>query len=134
VTSALPDVSRRTARAAGAVVVLFGAWNVLMWGARVRNIVIDPDLDATARLLWSVPAVFFAVGGATALLHRFVGGAVVRRVVLVTAAGTVLYWPVRTVLLLGNGRSRGFVVVHLVLAVVSVGLGVGVLRRLRPPR
>lgn len=132
--SALPALLRPTARGGDVAVVLFGAWNLLVWGARVRNIVVDPDLGMTARLAWAVPAVLFAAGGAVALLHRFVRTTVTRRVVVVTAVGALLYWPVRTVLLVGNGHPAAFVVVHLVLAVVSCALAVGVLLRSQSSR
>jgi len=114
--------------------VLFGVWNVAMWSARVRNIVGDPDLDTTGRLWWSLPAVLFAAGGAVALLRRWLPGTAAGWVVRAAASCTVVYWPVRTVLLVGNGHAAGFVAVHVVLAVVSVGLATAVLLRFRPAR
>ncbi|HZB72500.1 MAG TPA: hypothetical protein VE395_10195, partial [Acidimicrobiales bacterium] len=44
------------------------------------------------------------------------------------AVGTVVVWAVRVPLVLSNGHEAAFVVVHLVLAAVSVALAAAVLR------
>ena len=48
-------------------VLAFGAWNAAIWLLRIRNIVRDDTLDAAGRVLWTVPALVFGVGGLVAL-------------------------------------------------------------------
>jgi hypothetical protein len=112
-------------------VLAFGAWNAAIWLLRIRNIVRDDELGIAARLAWSVPALVFGLGGLVALSAWWRGGAVQARVVVVVALATVLYWPVRTALIVAGDHEPGFVVVHLVLAVVSMALAVPAGRRAR---
>jgi len=101
-----------------------------MWLARIRNIVRDDTLDAGSRALWLVPAIVFGVGGLVALMGWWRGGRVLLWLVAGLSLATLLYWPVRLVFIMVDGRSLGFRLVHLVLAVVSVGLASAVGRRL----
>lgn len=112
-------------------ILAFGAWNAVIWLARIRNIAADESLGAGGRALWLVPAVVFGFGGLLAIAAWWRGGAALARPLAAVVAAVVLYWPVRTVLILLDGRSMAFRLVHLVLAVVSVGLAVAVWRRLQ---
>lgn len=97
-------------------------WTLLVWTTRIRNIWGDDGLTTGEQL------------GRTALALSFTGLAVLvavavarrarwlRRAVEGLAAWTTLVWAVRAVGIAAGGHSVGFVVVHLVLAVVSVGL------------
>jgi len=112
-------------------VLAFGAWNAAIWLLRIRNIVRDDELGTAARVAWLVPALVFGLGGLVALGAWWRGGAVPARVVVAVAVVTVLYWPVRTVLIVAGDHEPGFVVVHLVLAVLSMALAVPAGRRAR---
>jgi hypothetical protein len=113
-----------------------GAWSVLSWGGRVRNILEDAELTTAGRAAWLVPAVVFVLGGAVTLLAWWRAPASLRpgglrSAVVAFAVWTIAYWALRMVLLVGNGHSAGFVAVHAVLAVVAATLAVATLARLR---
>jgi hypothetical protein len=112
-------------------VLAFGAWNAVIWLARIRNIVADESLGTGGRALWLVPAVVFGFGGLLAVAAWWRGGVALARPLTAVVAAVVLYWPVRTVLILLDGRSMAFRLVHVVLAAVSVSLAVAVWRRLQ---
>lgn len=126
-------------RRAGWPLLALGAWSVLTWGGRVRNILEDPDLDGGGRAAWLVPAVVFILGGLVTLVAWWRGPATLRpgpwrTVVAGFAAWTLGYWALRMVLLVGNGHGAAFVAVHAVLAVVAGALAVATLAHLRRAR
>jgi hypothetical protein len=100
---------------------LLAGWTVLVWAGRVRNIV-DAD-GASVELL--VPLVLVALGLATFARPRQAGP--------VLALATAAVWLVRVPLLLVHDHAAAFVIVHLVLAAVSLTLAVLTLRRTRRP-
>ena len=112
-------------------VLAFGAWNAAIWLLRIRNIVLADELSLGARLLWMVPALVFGLGGLVCLVAWWSGGSVPIRLLVAVASATILYWPVRTLLILLGGHTVGFVVVHLVLAAVSVALAFAAGRQVR---
>lgn len=108
------------------------AWTALVWGNRVLNVV-RGDEEVTARAVSSITAVAFlalAVAGAVVAArtrHRSLDRPAAL-VVGALAGLTVLYWPLRMVVLALAGHSFGFVAVHLALGVVAAVLAVPVLR------
>lgn len=102
------------------------AWTLLVWTTRLRNIWSDDALDLGGRLGRSALAGSFtvlAVVVALGLWHqrsRAVGW--LRPAVLALAAWTTAVWAVRMAGISTGGHDAGFVVVHLVLAIVSVAL------------
>ncbi|MPY92558.1 MAG: hypothetical protein GEV08_05655 [Acidimicrobiia bacterium] len=119
-------------RRGGWPLLVLGAWSVLTWAGRIRNIVEDAELSGGERAAWLVPAVVFIAGGVLVLVAwRRGGGRALRPAVRAFALWTIGYWALRTVLLVGNGHSAGFVAVHAVLAVVAGGLAAAVLVHLR---
>ena len=115
----------------------FLAWTLLVWGGRIRNAVADPALDAGGRtgpLLLSLSFVLPALVLAVVLVLQWRGGPAARTVPAVTAlAGwTTAVWVLRAGdIALGGDHEVGFVVVHVVLAVVSITLGWLAVRSLR---
>jgi hypothetical protein len=103
-----------------------GAWNVLVWSSRGRNIVLGDEHRG-----WLVPVAFFVAGGVLCLYAFWRGRDRAQGPVLVVAGGGALYWVVRTAGVLVADHSLAFKVVHAALAVVSVVLGALVVRRLR---
>ena len=100
---------------------LLAGWTVLIWIGRVRNI-IEAD-GAAVELL--VPLALAVLGVATFARPRQVGP--------VLALVTLAVWLVRVPLVLVHDHSAAFVVVHLVLAAVSITLASLTLRRARRP-
>ncbi len=111
-------------------VLAFGAWSALIWLTRVRNILQDGSLDAAGKAMWLVPALVFGLGGVVAILAWWRGVPALARPLAAVLLLTVLYWPIRTVFILFDGRSAMFRLVHVVLSVVSVGLAVAAGSRL----
>jgi hypothetical protein len=111
-------------------VAAFGAWSVFVWATRVRNIFGDEDLSAGEKAAWLVPAVVFTAGGLVALAAWARGRDGFARPLAAAAVVTLLYWPVRLLLVLFGEHAAGFKVVHTVLGVVSVALALAMGRRL----
>lgn len=112
---------------------MFLAWTAFVWLGRVRNAFGDPDLapgERTGPLLlaasFMVPSVVVLVGLVRSVraghpLEPWASTSL-RALVVWTAA----LWVVRaTDIAVGGDHEPGFVVVHLMLALVSIALGVG---------
>lgn len=110
-------------------VAAFGAWNALVWLGRIRNILQDDGLSVSSTALWMIPALVFGLGGVATLVGWWRGDGRLAPVVTAVAVAVLVYWPVRTVVMLFGGHDAAFVAVHLVLAVVSVALAAWVLAR-----
>lgn len=119
----------------------FLIWTVFVWGiVRVRNIMGDAELSSSERTwpliltatLW-VPAAVLLVSLVVALIRKrpFAQAATIG--VAVLGVWTTLVWMVRAFdIALASNRELPFIVVHLLLAVISVGLAVAAARALRP--
>lgn len=114
--------------------LVLGLWQLFVWGTRIRNVMGDRSLLGLDQvLLVSLSATFVTYGIVALWAWRQLGRTPGRRPggtpwLVVGAAWTVLVWCVRgTGIVLGD-HDVGFVVVHLVLAVVSVALAVLSLR------
>jgi hypothetical protein len=112
-------------------ILAFGAWSAGIWLTRIRNILTDDSLDAGGRVLWLVPALVLGLGGLVALWAWWQGRAALARPLAAVLLATIVYWPVRTVIMLFGDHSAAFRLVHLVLAAVSVGLALAAGQRLQ---
>lgn len=104
-------------------VALFAIWTLFIWGQRLVNIAGD-DLEGFD-LAWSLgrAALFVVIGLAVAVVAvKPVAAQTQRRVVTIAAAITIALWSVQVVLIALRDYELGFIVVHAVLGVVSVGL------------
>lgn len=145
----LPTPPERAAAAdppAGAVdlnwklIVAFGAWSVFVWSTRIVNIWRDLLLTTDERVWLSVMALVFVVLGIATLVI----GVGLRRwpptrgdLITVGMLGgwTVGIWVTRTFdIVVGGDHAIPFVVVHVVLAVVSIALAGLSWRELAPSR
>ncbi|CAN5714076.1 hypothetical protein BH10ACT3_BH10ACT3_06910 [soil metagenome] len=119
----------------------FLAWTLFVWGlVRVRNILGDEALTGSERVgplvlsatMW-VPALALAVALVVALVrHRPLGNAA-RIGVAALAVWTVLIWLVRAYdIAIVNDHEAPFIIVHLVLAAISIALAVLAARSMRP--
>ena len=109
---------------------VLAAWTLVVWAGRIRNAVTGDDGAAAVVL-----AVTFVVLAAAVLATRGRHAGVA----LALAAWTVAVWTVRILDIAAfSDRSAGFVVVHAVLAAVSIALAVwagrDVTRSERAPR
>ncbi len=97
-------------------------WTLLVWTTRINNIWGDDALTTGEKWGRTGLALSFTVLGVV------VGVAVWRRLpwlwlaLLVLAGWTVGVWVVRSIGIATGDHSAGFIAVHLVLAVVSIGL------------
>lgn len=99
------------------VVWAFAVWTVFVWGTRIRNILSDDG--GTGAL---VVAVGLTVLGLAVAVHAASGR--LPWAVPAAALATVAVWAVRVPMVLLHDRSAAFRLVHVALAVVSVGLAV----------
>lgn len=110
------------------VLPAFVGWTLFVWGGRLRNLAADPGGLAQAgrwSLLGSIAFVALAVAVAVTRLGARVRpgrGPVAQAVLAALAALTVGVWVIRGVDIAAGDHSVGFIVVHLVLAVVSISL------------
>lgn len=115
------------------VVVAFVVFTVFVWVQRLVNIAQGDETDVRLSVALSVGLLGLGVLSGLALVMVGWAGwpaappvaAVVWRV---AAAATVVVWVVRAVQITLDWRSPGFVVVHVVLALVSIGLAVALWR------
>lgn len=117
----------RAVRPAAALAV----WSLFVWGGRLRNLIAEPggldELTGSDRwsLIGSLVFGFLALATLVALV-------VDRRSAVVPAAIlavlSVVVWAYRAVVILGREYSTGFLMVHTVLAGLSIGLGIWFLR------
>lgn len=122
-------------RAVAAALVLV-VWTLFVWVGRVRNILVDDDLDGRSQL-WRLALAFafitLAVGLTAALVPFVCWGRArsygrARQIARGLAWFGIVVWPIRAVTILLDTYDPAFKVVHTILAVVTVGLGVAVLR------
>lgn len=103
----------------------FALWTLFVWGGRLRNLLQEPGPLADVSR-WSVAgAVTFSAVGLAVLVFALSGGRgiLLRAAVFALVALTFVVWAVRAVDIAAGDHSLGFIIVHLVLAVVSVVLG-----------
>lgn len=107
--------------------LVLAAWTLFVWGQRVVNIVGDDELSGAGRSARLALAGLLLGLGVLAGVQVLRPGASRRAVagsVRALAAVTVVVWAWRAVDIALGDWSVGFVVVHLVLAGVSIGLSV----------
>jgi len=116
----------------------FIAWTLFVWLGRIRNALGDPALDSGGRtgpillaLSFVVPALLLAGMSGLQLAHRDDHRLTrpVSVVLIALVVWTAAVWLVRVVdIAFLSDRAVAFIVVHVVLAGVSVGLGVMAVR------
>ena len=102
--------------------LLLAGWTVLVWTTRIRNVLGDDALDGGAkagRVALSLSFTALAAVVVWAALRRVER---LRFAVLVLAGWTVGVWTARSIGIVRGDHSAAFVAVHLVLAIVSIGL------------
>lgn len=139
-----PTQSRSPARPVSlpAVVlpVAFATWTTYVWVTRLVNAWGDAGLDTSERwgatvLAGSFLVLAFGVAWAALEAWRRRPSALGARAVRVLVVWTVIVWAVRVPQIVLAGHALGFTVVHVMLGVMSIGLGLvsaavlGVFRR-----
>jgi hypothetical protein len=115
-------------RRAPIVAILVG-WTFFVWTTRIGNIWRDHSLSDGQKVGSTALALSFTVLAAVVLVAYGQRRSWLAGAVLVLAGWTIGVWIVRLAAIVDDGRGAGFVVVHLVLAVVSIGLSVTASRR-----
>ncbi|MGI9599010.1 MAG: hypothetical protein ACR2QK_22795 [Acidimicrobiales bacterium] len=136
------------------VVAVFSLWTLFVWGGRLRNLWLDPGGFGSAGRWTVAGAVAFTAIGLLVLGAWLVGQKSTRRdgarpavrvaaarvravrapavlslAVLVLAVLTVVVWLIRGVDIALGDHEAAFIAVHIVLAVVSIGLAALAARR-----
>jgi len=105
-------------------VAVLCAVTLFIWLNRIWLNWTNPDVDLPAKLALSIPITAFVVASFVVLIAMVRGvdrdADWFRALVRVFAAGTVVFWAVRLPMILLNDHPAGFLIVHTVLAVVSV--------------
>lgn len=105
----------------------FVVWTLLVWATRIDNIWSDPALTDSGKWARTALAVSFVVAALAVAIVAVrtwrqpptrIDGAVLD----VAAFWTLAVWAVRAVQIALGDHSVGFIVVHLLLAVVSIAL------------
>jgi hypothetical protein len=100
--------------------IALAVWTILIWTFRSGTIIADGDAHILDRLDVAC-FTLFAVATIVCVTRR---RALLRPVVGAFAAWTVFTWVTGAWFLLTDDHSGPFVVIHLVIAVVSIGLAV----------
>lgn len=107
-------------------------WTLLVWTTRIGNIWNDADLsdgEKWGRTALAMSFTVLALAAAVAVWRRRPWG---RPAVMALAGWTMAVWAVRTVGIATGDHEAAFIVVHLVLAIVSVALSVCAVRAETP--
>jgi hypothetical protein len=105
----------------------------LIWTTRIGNIWGDETLDTGEKRASTALALSFTLLAAVTLVAWWRRAGWLRTAVGVLAAWTIGVWAVRMIGIAGSDRGVAFVVVHAVLAIVSVLLAVQAVREQREP-
>jgi hypothetical protein len=119
-----PPADRAVVRSRiAAPVVVLGAWHLLSWGTRIRNVLTDDTLSTGDKAAQTTVAVLFVLGGLTlvALGLTRLDPARARIVQGLAIAGS-LYWWLRVPFIARNDHSGAFIAVHVTLAVITTAL------------
>lgn len=124
--------------------LLFGLWTLFVWVGRLRNLNADPGGFAEASRWSLIGSIVFTVLGLALVLSVIAGwitaarsgdrifAAGAKRVFVVAlAAVTAVVWLIRATDIARGDHTAAFIAVHVVLAVVSIGLAVLSLRTIR---
>ena len=115
------------------------AWSLFVWVSRVRNIAVDDVLVGSDRVVrYVLSGSFVVLGAALAVGLVMARGTVelpgwVRATASVLAFYGIVTWLFRGIDIALGDHSVGFIIVHLVLASVTIGLSLWVLRSLKYP-
>lgn len=122
--------------------LVFAGWTLFVWGGRLRNLAQEPGPIGDASRWSLVGSVAFTLLGlalvaATVLVARSGRGrgrapSSIRPVLAPLVVLTIVIWLLRGVDIAIGDHSVGFIVVHLVLAVVSIALAVASWRAVGP--
>jgi hypothetical protein len=113
-------------------VVAFVVVTAFIWVQRLVNLAAGDESDVAVSVVLSVVFLVMAVASAAALVaawrHQWAVGRLVAGIWRAAALVSVAVWVVRALQITLDWRSPAFVVVHVVLAVVSVALAAGMWR------
>ena len=108
--------------------VALSVWNLFVWGGRLRNLIAEPGdlLDANR---WSLAgSILFCALAVATLVTLTLDRSRTDIPAITMAAVGIAVWSYRAVVILGRDYSVGFLIVHTVLALVTIVLGLVVIR------
>jgi len=110
-------------------------WTVFVWGGRVRNIGEDVGLSGFERI-WRLGLALSFLTLTGWLVLRVIRSQQTRPALWALAGWTTVVWVARGLGIAAADHPAGFIAVHLVLAVVSIGLSAWAVRSMvdRAPR
>lgn len=126
-----PSASRWSGPRGSIPAVALAVWSLFVWGGRFRNLIVEPGGlgDLTGAQRWSLAGSLIFGLLAVATLAAL---AAARRFTVIPATALavlgIVVWVYRGVVILGRDYSVGFLVVHTILSVISIGLGLWYLR------
>jgi hypothetical protein len=123
-------VSSRTSRSVRTwpAVAVLSAWTAFLWITRIKNTLGNDDTTRGGKVIALVTSMLFLAAAVVVVLAHLRGLAVARRAAAAFAAVSIVYWLIRVATILGRDHPVGFKVVHAVLGLITVGLGLLVLR------
>lgn len=130
-SSTVGDMTTPSERLRPVPVTVFAVVTLLIWTNRIWLAWTNDEDTVAQKLVWSTPITLFVIAAAVLLmmiLRRRSDAPVFAPLVRVFAGGTIVYWVVRMVLILGKDHTIGFKAVHSALAIVSAAFAVGAWR------
>lgn len=108
-------------------------WTLFVWLSRVRNVVGNDELDG-AGIAWRIGAVVAFCGlAAVVVVAMKTGRPPLRTSVFALAGWTTAFWLIRGIGIVLDDHETGFIVVHTVLMIVSIGLSAWAVAAVREP-
>jgi hypothetical protein len=107
---------------------VLGAWHLLSWATRIRNVLTDDTLSTGDKTAQTTVAVLFVLGGlvlvtaSVALGRNAARDRAWSRVVAALAVVGSLYWWARVPFIASNDHPGSFIAVHVTLAIITSAL------------
>lgn len=114
-------------------VAALGVWTAFLWVTRIKNAVGDDTISSGGRAIAIVTSLVFLLAAAVVVVRTWRAAAGWGRLASAFAVVSIGYWVVRAVTIVVRDHPLGFTVVHVALALVTVGLSLLVLRATQRP-
>lgn len=106
----------------------FVVWTLFIWFNRLKNVLGDNELSTNEMITASVIAAAFLALAASIPMVAVGARRFLDRYVSIVAIITAAWWTVRLFTNLLGDENAGFKVVHTLLSIITIGLGVAVIR------
>ncbi len=106
-------------------------WTFFAWSNRLKNILGDQTEAQTMQLVIALAFLLLAASSLLVILTKKVTGFTTWLLPALALFG-IIRWLYRTPVVLFGGESAAFKIVHVLLAIITIVLSVGVLRQQKP--